>query len=181
MSKCDRCDLNQPFDLSFGHFHLRRDGHLRVISTRHTRRAAASELMGTQTRKNGELEAVRLNGTMNHANHPHSKALVRAGPERPRAQKSRRLIIVHPPTRSCAKSAQRRSKHLSRTAFPSVRRTKNVELGSKRHTSARFAEFHQAPEATDLRRLVPSTGRSRHAARGLLRFPRPCARASVIL
>jgi hypothetical protein len=70
LSQCDRDDLDQPYDLSFGYFHLRRDRHLRVIATRDTRRAAASQLMGTQTRKNGELEAVRLDGTMNHVKRP---------------------------------------------------------------------------------------------------------------
>ena len=94
MSQCDRGYLVQPYDLSFGHFHLRGDGYLRVVTTRHTRRASASELLRAQTGKNDELEAVRVNWTVDHANIPHSEALVRAGPERPRAQKSRSLIVA---------------------------------------------------------------------------------------
>ena len=54
----------------------------------HPRRTPTSELYGTKTSQNCELERGKFSWTVYQFN-PHSKALVRAGPEWPRAQKSR--------------------------------------------------------------------------------------------
>ncbi len=68
-------------------FQLRGDGDFRRGCD--ARYAPPTELHGTKARQDCKLEWVEFYWPLYHVSHPHRKALVRAWPERPGAQKSR--------------------------------------------------------------------------------------------
>jgi len=86
-SSCIARDVGGPDDFPRGHFQLR--SYRARRATGDAGRATASELARTKARHHGELEGIQLRRTLDHAHPPlTAKALVRAGPGWPRAQKS---------------------------------------------------------------------------------------------
>ena len=85
-STVTRLPVDLPHNFPCGHLQL--CGESDFVRARHPRRTPPSELYRTKTSQNCELERGKFSWTVYQFN-PHSKALVRAGPEWPRAQKSR--------------------------------------------------------------------------------------------